>query len=179
MKMLFCARLTLVVNLALVLAACGGASSHGDLKRYIDEKKNQPSGEIDPLPPVRTYDAYEYRAAKLRSPFERPVEEVAVQPKIGGDSVKPDPTRPKEFLERYNLESLSMVGTLQQKGQLWALISEPTGGVQRVTVGNYMGKNHGRIERASESAIDLIEIVSDGLGGWVKRPKTLKLSEKE
>lgn len=172
-------RLSSTGTLVLALSACSGGSQHIDLQNYVTEVKSQPKGEIDPLPPVRTYEAYVYQAASLRSPFEKPIEAAVVSRGPVDPNTKPDPTRPKEFLESFSLETLTMVGMLKQNGELWALIKEPQGGIQRVTVGNYMGKNHGRIERATDTAIDLVEIVSDGLGGWVKRPKTIKLSEKE
>jgi type IV pilus assembly protein PilP len=38
-----------------------------------------------------------------------------------------------------------------------------------------MGTDHGRISRISEASIDLIEIVPDGVGGWVERERTVSL----
>jgi type IV pilus assembly protein PilP len=49
--------------------------------------------------------------------------------------------------------------------------------VHRVTVGNYMGQNDGIITDISPSKIVLTEIVPDGLGGYMKRPAALGLSQ--
>ncbi|MEC7728529.1 MAG: pilus assembly protein PilP, partial [Pseudomonadota bacterium] len=52
-----------------------------------------------------------------------------------------------------------------------------TGGIHRVRTGNYMGQNYGRIVGVSETRIELIEIVPNGRGGWVERPRSLTLEE--
>ena len=127
---------------------------------------------------MRTYDAFIYGATALRSPFDQPVEVKAVVG-IRNPDIKPDNSREKEFLESFNLDELAMVGMMEQKGSLWALMKDGVGGIHRVTLGNYMGKNHGKIISVTADQLDLLEIVSDGLGGWVQRPRTIKLSEKE
>ena len=45
--------------------------------------------------------------------------------------------------------------------------------------GNYMGRNHGMILGVNAVQIDVIEIVSDGQEGWIERPRTIVLNEKE
>ena len=90
-------------------------------------------------------------------------------------NVKPDPNRTKEYLEQFSLDALSMVGTLQQGDTLWALMQDEEGGVHRTKMGNYMGRNHGRIVEATETYVSVIEIVPNGVDGWVERPRTIKL----
>ena len=58
-----------------------------------------------------------------------------------------------------------------------ALVLDETGLVSRVTVGNYLGRNHGRIVDISETQIDLIEIVPTGDGFWIERPQTVQLRQ--
>ena len=162
----------------VAIAGCASNGDTSDLNGYIAQIKARPQGTIEPLPPVRTFDPFIYGATALRSPFDEPVAVKTIEGTRDPD-VKPDPTRVKDFLESFNLDSLAMVGTLEQNGALWALIRDPSGGIHRVTVSNYVGKNHGKITSATTTQIDLVEIVGDGLGGWVQRPRTIKLSEKE
>jgi type IV pilus assembly protein PilP len=180
---------TLIKNLArlpvffslcglLPLVGCSFGDNHSDLRSYVDEVKARPQGAIEPLPPLRTYDAYIYNVTAMRSPFDAPIEVKEIVQSTD-PKVKPDFGREKEYLETFALDSLSMVGTLQKEGRFWALVKDGVGGINRVTLGNYLGKDHGKIVSASPTQIDLIEIVSDGLGGWLQRPRTLKLSEKE
>src|SRR5690606_37263805 len=113
------------------------------------------------------------------SPFDRPVDVAARIVGRTGEDVKPDFNREKEYLEGFDLGALRMVGTLEKGGVLWALVSEATGTVHPVREGNYVGKNHGKIVSTTETQIELLEIVSDGLDGWVERPRILALSEKD
>jgi type IV pilus assembly protein PilP len=48
----------------------------------------------------------------------------------------------------------------------------------RVTAGNYLGQNFGRVTAISETSISLREVVQDAAGEWVERSSTLQLQEK-
>lgn len=160
----------------LVLAGCS-SSKHSDLQAYIDQTLAKPAGEIEPVPTFRPYKAYRYSAAALRSPFEPPQVATVTDSEYGRVAVEPDETRPREILESIGFASLSMVGVLEKNGVIWALIDDGRGSIHRVTTGNYMGKNHGKIVGLSRSQVDVIEIVPDGKNGWVERPRTLALKE--
>jgi transposase len=54
-----------------------------------------------------------------------------------------------------------MVGTLQQRKDIYALVKAPDNNLFRVKPGNYLGQNFGRIIGISESDIKLKEIVQD------------------
>jgi len=161
---------------SMLLVACSGPADTSDLKGFVDDTLNKPRGRVEPIPVFKPYEFFSYSAAGLRSPFELPViadTEINVQP---GSNIRPDLERPKEHLEQYSLGTLSMVGTLaRDDGVLWALIKDGDSSVVRVKEGNYMGQNHGRILSISEYRINLIEIVPNGIGGWIERPRTLAL----
>ena len=159
--------------LAAVLAGCGGG--HEDLDQFMSEVKAKPASPIKPIPPFKAYEAFTYSASGLRSPFERPVEVREIAALQASSNVRPDPNRPKEFLERYGIDSLDMVGSLEMGGTLWALLQDQTGNVHRVRQGNYIGRNHGRIIEVTETHLAVIEIVPTGSDSWVERPRTLKL----
>ncbi len=94
-----------------------------------------------------------------------------------GSGIQPDVNRRREALEGFPLDALQMVGALEQRGQMWAVIKAPDGLVYRVARNNYVGQNHGRITGVSEEKVELVEIVPDGLGGWQERPARLALAE--
>jgi type IV pilus assembly protein PilP len=80
-------------------------------------------------------------------------------------------------LERFTLDSLLMVGSLERAGEGWTLIKDPDGGIHRVQVGNFLGRDHGRIVEMGDTFVAVIEIVPDGTeDGWVERPRTIELS---
>ena len=164
-----------VLVCAALLGGCGRDFS--DLDAWMAEVRARPKGTIEPPPVFKPYESFTYSAQSLRAPFDKPLsakETAALSP---GSDVKPDLLRPKEFLERFNFEQLSMVGTLEQQGTLWALIGDGEGGVHRVRVGNYLGKDYGKIVEATETSIAVEEIVPNGVGGWIRKPRTIKLTE--
>lgn len=174
-------RLTAVgVSLSvLLLAACGAQQSHRDLQKYIEQTKARPAGQIEPLPAFRPYRPFSYSVMTERSPFHPPVREEEEEAMLSGEQVEPDFNREKEYLEGFNVAALSMVGSITKEGQLWALIDDGASGVHAVTVGNYLGKNHGRIVAIERGKVQLMEIVSNGAGSWVERPRIIELQEKE
>jgi type IV pilus assembly protein PilP len=160
--------------IALGLTACGGAND--DLRAYIDEVKARPGGRIDPLPQIKPAPTFTYEPGARRSPFlpDLPQRRVSTDPNaIDG----PDRNRPREFLEQFPLDTLRMVGTLADRRASFGLVQTTDGLVHRVGVGNHMGQNYGRIVAISDSEIQLVEIISDGLGGFLERPAAIALAD--
>lgn len=161
----------------IALQGCGAGSDFTELQAYMDEIKARPKGTIEPLPTFTPYEAFTYGATSLRSPFQPPIKvDTASRPK-GSKEIKPDESRVREFLEGFNIEVFEMVGTLSNQQGKYALVSG-AGGVNRVQVGDYLGRNHGRIVGIDEAKIDVVEIVPDGDGGWLERPRSLALKER-
>ncbi len=161
---------------AATLSACGGAED--DLRAYIDEIKARPGGRIEPLPQIQPAPSFTYVAGNRRSPFmpDTPQQRVSNNP----DAVQgPDPNRPREFLEQFPLDTLTMVGTLASpsRNSNFGLVQTADGLIHRVTVGNHMGQNYGRIMSITDSEIQLVEIISDGLGGFLERPAAVGLTD--
>ncbi|HEX5459592.1 MAG TPA: pilus assembly protein PilP [Steroidobacteraceae bacterium] len=159
-----------VLACAAVIGLAGCTSADDDLQQFIQQTEQQPGGHVEPLPEVKPYETFVYDDQGLRSPF-------VPSQATGFNSVRPDAKRPREFLEQFSLDTLKMVGTLRIAGGMYGLVQTKDGIVHRVTVGNYMGQNDGRITDISPSKIDVTEIVPDGLGGYMKRPAALGLSQ--
>jgi len=159
------------------LTGCYGQKGLGDIKAYMADIKSRPHGRIEPLPEFHAYEAFTYKASQMRSPFTKPVEVEVVEAEINEtQSLFPDFDRTKEYLERFAITTLSMVGTLSREGEnLWALIGDENGDVHRVTTGNYIGQNHGQIIDVSELGVQVLEIIPDGDGGWVQRPRAIQI----
>ncbi|RBP29160.1 type IV pilus assembly protein PilP [Marinobacter pelagius] len=169
------------VCLVSLLTACTQESGFSDLDQFMAETRAKPRGHVEPLPEFKAYEAFTYSAADRRAPFEPPVDvQLTMVDDQPASDVEPNLDRPREVLENFDLKELSMVGTLRgAEGNLFALIRDNTGGIHRVTTGNYMGENYGRIVGVSESRVELIEIVPNGSGGWVERPRSLSLFEEQ
>src|SRR5690606_7965912 len=164
----------------LALASLVGCSSSGDfadLQAKMAEIKARPRGRIEPPPEFNPIAPVAYSAHLCRIPFMPPTDG-GVMALPMGRQVEPDMTRPKEYLERFTLDSMYMQGALYNAAcPMYALIEDPTGAINRVKVGDYMGKNYGRVIEVTESYINVMESVPDGQDGWVERPRTIRRGE--
>lgn len=170
-------QLALPVLLCLVVLGCDSNHQVADLQRFMDEVKARPKGAIEPMPKEEVYEPFTYMAAAFRSPFQPPVKVETSRHEKSNKNIKPDETRVRQFLEGFNVESFVMVGTLSNEQGSYALIRGGDG-VHRIRMGDYLGGNHGRVIAITASSIELVEIVSDGDGGWLERPRTLVLQER-
>lgn len=164
------------VLLALMVSAC--SEDMDDLQDYIAEVKERPAEPIPPIPPVKTYTPYEYEGFEGRDPFRQSISEGSDDVRsTTGTGPRPDFERPKQYLERYELDTLAMVGTFAKEEAYWALVRDPEGVIHRVPVGDYIGKNHGQVISISSTQINLSELISDGAGGWLVREASIALGE--
>jgi len=166
-----------MVVFGLLLAACSG-EEFSDLKAELKDKTKDMRGRIEPLPVVKPYEPVPYKVFDQPDPFSTAKIELVTKSagSSGGGGLKPDFNRPKEPLEAYPLESLKMVGVLQQKNANFALVKADTG-LYRVKIGNYMGQNFGLITTITDSQIQLRELIQDAAGDWTERQSTLQLQE--
>ncbi len=162
----------MLVLLAGIAAGCSNDMS--DLQTYVQQIKDRQGGRIEPLPQVKVYETYTYDASTIRSPFV-PDSPAAAQ-RVGG-GVKRDLDRNREYLEQFPLDTLRMVGTLMIGDDNFGLLQTSDGLIYRVSVGNHVGQNDGRITTISDQEIQLLEIISDGLGGYLERPAAVGLSD--
>lgn len=162
---------------ATALAVCAGLAgcSRGteDLVAKIDEIKAIKGAPLDPLPVMKTFEVFEYNAQALRDPFAAPVEEDAA----AQSGPRPDQNRPKEALESFPLDSLDMVGTLGLTTDVTGLVKDPDGVIHQIRPDNYMGQNFGRVTGIYEDRIELVELIPNGVGGWIERPAAISLGE--
>ncbi len=165
------ARGTLLALLAFGgLSAC--SSDMDELKAKIEEAYKRPGGPVESLPEIKPYETFAYDATTVRSPFV-PGATTSAQ----NSGLRPDQRRNREFLEQFSLDTLKMVGTLDLGGHNYGLVQTQDGLVHRVLAGNYIGQNDGRITSISGSKINLVEIVPDGVGGYIERPAALGLTD--
>lgn len=165
-----------VVMMVLALSAC--SQNTDDLETYIATVKARPADPIPPIPPVKTYTPYAYEGLTGRDPFRQSLTEGSDDVRsTAGTGPRPDFDRSKEYLERYELDTLAMVGTFSKEESDWALIRDPEGIIHRVPAGNYIGKNHGKVVGIEPSQVDVSELISDGAGGWLVREASIALGE--
>jgi type IV pilus assembly protein PilP len=156
---------------SLILSSC--SQSVDDLYTYIEQSKSAHVGSVKPIPQFKPYESFTYSASELRDPFEAAVD--IEEDEDNANLLSPDKTRPRQPLEAFPLDTLRMVGVLEQGDNLWGLIEDPKQVVHRVKVGNYMGQNEGAITGIAEGEIFLVEIIPDGVGGYIEREASIAI----
>jgi len=162
----------------IVFCVTGCQQEKDDLQTYVAEVKAQQKSDIPPIPVVKPYEKFDYAATEIRDPFLPTVVDVpeVEQEPILDNGISPDSNRRKEALEAFDLSQLQYVGTLEQD-KIWALVRSFDGVIHRVQVGNYMGRNHGKILSISETELKLNEIVSKGKNGFIERETSVSAVE--
>lgn len=161
---------------SLFLISCGITNS--DIKEQISKIKKTNVSIMEELPKLREYEQIDYDGEKYHDPFDIPAGQMITRktmelPATKTQKQKPDYDRPREYLENYSLDSLTMVGTLKKRGEMWALIVDRSGIIHKVKEGNYLGQNSGKIIKITENNIDLDEIIPNEQSGWVTRNANL------
>lgn len=168
-----CMRLLMAMLVVGLVAGC--TSGTADLHQWVAQQKAKKGPPLKPLPVVKTFESFAYQDQAKRDPF-------AVASGAGESSGSqangphPDQNRPKQPLEYFTLDSLSMVGTIGAEGQMVALIQDPNKKIHRVRVNQYMGQNYGRVTDIHQDHVDLVELVPNGDGGWRERKASIALS---
>ncbi len=172
---------------ALVLLSGCVSTDISELENQISEIMARPGGRIEPLPEIKPYEAYTYQSGMENAPSPFKLFYAVSKPEISDKAIVDDGlteemereirNRNREELEQFELDSLRMVGTIDNENNNWAIVLDPNGVVHRVKVGNYMGTNIGKVVNIYEDKIDLREIVQDSNGRWEEREAALALLE--
>ncbi len=171
-------RTVLILTTAILFLNGCSDSAHEDLQSFIEDEKLK-KGRVEPLPEFLPAETYAYSVHELKDPFSTWKSEVKSSGKTDtvASGIRPNDDRRKEILEHFPLDTLKMMGTMEFKAGLYSLIKAPDGILYKISVGNYVGQNHGKVLKVTGSMIILLEIVPDGLGGWEERQATLAMNE--
>jgi len=172
-------RVAYLLVCAGLLAACDNGEQRG-LQQDLAAMTKDAKGKVDPLPQIKPYTPTTYSSVDFVDPFS--AMKIREAPRGGGgDGDKLyaiQQARPKEPLESFAIETLKMVGTLEQKGEVFGLVRADQA-LYRVKVGNYIGQNFGVVTKIAEDQIVLKELIQDGAGDWSERITTMSLQEAE
>lgn len=167
-------KLNILFGLVPVLLLVGCADRVGLAEQKMQDIRNQPAQPIKPPPVPEKIEDFTYAAMQFRSPFMPPSLMVAANQTSKVKGVKIDETRIREPLEAFELNQLVFKGIMvSTSGEKYGLVQRPDGTMATVKVGNYMGKNYGRIVEITPTQINMIEIVPDAQATYVEKPASL------
>jgi len=174
-------RLLFFAASTLALMTLAGCTEDSDLRAWMNEQRSKAVSKVTPLQPPAPYVPLAYTQAQLPDPFD-------VDRLMRTFGPGPDPQlseafriecveRRKEPLEGYPLDTMIMVGSLEQGKNKVALVRIDKL-LYQVRMGNYLGQNCGKVTKISENEVTLREMVQEGTNETIERPVTLQLQEK-
>ncbi len=178
-KYLWCICLLVVLP---ILQGCGGGNA-SELQQWIVEQKGNTPVKIKPITAPKKFVPQAYTQQNSMEPFNNQKLLQALRKDSGQSAanlalISPELSRRKETLENYPLDAVSMVGVLDKKTAMVALLKIDKL-LYQAKVGNYVGQNYGRITKISDTEISIREIAQDAAGEWIERKVNLQLQAKE
>lgn len=162
----------LLIPLAVSLVGCSEGNI-SDLKTWMAQEETKLKGKIPQLPPAKSFEPKDFIAKSDPFVIKAPISLVEFEKNL----LAPDENRKKEPLENYSLDSIKMTGFMTKDNINYALLKTSNNLIHYVKVGNYMGKNYGKIVKLTESNIILDERLLDTNGVWKQKEIEILLEE--
>lgn len=162
-----------------LLAGCGDSDVR-EVRDWMAQVQRETHPTVKPLAEPKTFIPYAYGAKESLDPFSQTklLGELAKAAAVSTNPNQPDTKRPRELLETFPLDTMSMVGTIEKGGTRYALLQIDRA-LYQVRAGQRVGQNFGVVTRVNDGAIDVREVVQDAAGEWVERMAKLELQSKE
>ena len=173
-------RILSITAAALLLSALGACTADNDeLISWMEEQHKEVKPNVAPIYPPKKFDPQAYLGTTGVEPFGAQKLVPVGGPATGKSSalLASAKAHAAQELESYPLDSMAMVGSLQQGGRAHALLMVESR-LHDVKVGDWIGQNYGQITGITDSQITLRETVQDPTGEWIERTSTLQIQEK-
>lgn len=169
-------RIFSIFTSVVVLSGCNTTEGLTDLEQFTKEAYKASQPEITPLPEVKPYERYEYASVDKVDPFnkENLAPETEQQDETGDG---PDTLRRKQPLEKYPLDGIKMVGTMEKADARWVVLTAPDNVTYHARIGDFLGLNYGQIQTIDEDKVEIIETIKNPVGKWIKREAVLEVAE--
>lgn len=164
---------------ATLLAGCGDSDVR-EVRDWMEQVRRDTRPAVKPLPEPKDFLPYAYGAKDAVDPFEpnKLLGELARAAATSNNPNQPDMQRPRELLETFPLDTMRMVGTMENGGTRFALLQIERS-LYQVKAGQRIGPNFGVVTHVSDDAVDIRETVQDAAGEWTARMTKLELQLKE
>lgn len=167
----------------LVVVGCS-TSGEDEIRKWMQEERGRTKPQVKPIAPPKQFKPETYGNADKPDPFSNQKLTQALRNEVAQTNaqnnsalVEPELARRKEPLEAVPLDTMALVGNIQQGGKLVALVKVDNF-LYQIKQGAYLGQNYGKVVKITETEITLREIVQDAAGTWVERMQTLSLQER-
>lgn len=160
--------------LLMMTAALAGCSAEDDdIDAFLKNPGVNPQ-RIEKLATAKQFPSVQYSRSLIRDPF---IAKLTVAPSNAAEP--PVKAADRQPLEMFSLESLAMVGMVQIDGKPYALIKDPESQVHRVTLGQRIGQNYGKVIQVTRNGVQLKESVQNNTGAWVEVDSSMPYQESD
>ena len=160
--------------LLMMTAALAGCSAEDDdIDAFLKNPGVNPQ-RIEKLATAKQFPSVQYARNLIRDPF---IAKLTVAPSNAAEP--PVKAADRQPLEMFSLESLAMVGMIQIDGKPYALIKDPESQVHRVTLGQRLGQNYGKVIQVTRNGVQLKESVQNNTGAWVEVDSSMPYQESD
>jgi type IV pilus assembly protein PilP len=161
-----------------VLGLVGCGDSKTELQQWMEQQQRDIKPSVSPLQAPKKFTPQPYLAARSVEPFSTQKLKVTVDQNNRqlNALLASEMNRRKEPLEAFPLDSITLVGSVNQFGRREALLRVDRL-LYKVKVGEYIGQNNGRIKEITETSVTFRELVFDSSGEMVERMSSLQLQE--
>ncbi|WP_318493620.1 pilus assembly protein PilP [Photobacterium leiognathi] len=157
-----------LISILLMLSGCNQKET--DLyENLINEYKSRMTYNYIFKPQTLKHEDFFYDNKGKNNPLSKRM----IQQRISNyeSTTAPDVNRPKQALENFNVTDMVYVGLINSQSIKNAIIMIENS-MFKVTLGNYLGKNYGKIKSISNDKITIIEKIKTN-SSWIKRINTL------
>lgn len=169
------ASVVLLAGACALLSAC--SSGHGDLHHWMSHTRASMHPFVKPLPKIATFKPFTYTATTQADPFSFDKTHVSVQAQVQAlppgyahwINHVPGP------LEQFDLSQIVFKGTMDDKSHGRVALVQVDKTIYMAHAGEYIGRNHGRIESIDESHMKIEELTQDSTGVWTPRSVEIDL----
>lgn len=177
-----CKLFVCIIAAVPVLSGCFG-SKDAELQQWMVEQRGNTPAKVASISAPKKFIPQAYTQHAAMEPFNnqkllQALRKDSSQSAANLALITPELARRKEALESSPLDTVSMVGILNKKNTLVALLRVDKL-LYQAKVGNYVGQNYGRITKISDNEIAIREIAQDAAGEWIERKVNLQLQAKE
>lgn len=168
------AGVALAAAVMLLFGGCHRQDEKDAISHWLETTRRNTPIVFTHLPEPEHFVPHPYDAAADIDPFNRQRGQRAAAIFTPAASIAADLKRSRCALEAFPLDSIAMVGVMSKPGLSYALLQVE----QRIypaRVGDYLGTDLGRIERITETGLELREQVVGNDGQWTERTAQLAM----
>lgn len=159
--------------LMIAAALTGCSTANDDIDAFLKNPGVSPQ-RMEKLAATKQFPSVQYSRELIRDPF---IAKLTVAP--SNAVAPPVKAADRQPLEMFSLESLAMVGMVQIDGKPYALIKDPESQVHRVTLGQRLGQNYGKVIQVTRNGVQLKESIQNNTGVWVEIDSSMPYQESD